>query len=420
MRSQCVESASSHQPAMTTRAARFFGSLPPVWNCRQVSEITKRVTVGIVINPSRWYAQTGVPAFRSQNVREGAVNDNGWVYLTEEGNALHSKSITREGDVLVVRSGAPGTACVVPGSFAGYNCIDLVIVRPDNDLVLSEFLCEFINSDVGKRQVAEMQGGLALQHFNVSECAKLWCPVPPKAEQRRIVAVLSAWDRGIGAMERLVALKTRRKRALMQQLLTGKRRFPEFSEPWKTYRLGDVFKERNEADRPELRLLSITADRGVIDRTEIERKDTSNVDKSRYKRLAPGDIGYNTMRMWQGVSALSTLEGIVSPAYTVVLPGPKVCAEYVAYFFKFTPMVHLFYRYSQGLVDDTRNLKFKHFAEIKVQLPEVEEQQRIAAVLRTCDDEIDLLTSQLDALRQQKKGLMQKLLTGEVRVKEEG
>ena len=162
--------------------------------------------------------------------------------------------------------------------------------------------------------------------------------------------------------------------------------------------------------------MAITGNQGIIPASEIERKDSSNADKSKYKRIVPGDIGYNTMRMWQGVSAVSTLEGIVSPAYTICTPKNKVNVNFIGYFFKFPTVINLFWRYSQGLVSDTLNLKYNNFSQIKVVIPSIEEQRRIAQVLSAADNEIKHLEKKLKALEKQKRGLMQKLLTGEIRV----
>ena len=197
----------------------------------------------------------------------------------------------------------------------------------------------------------------------------------------------------------------------------GKSRLKGFNKPWKDYHLGDLFKERSERGNDHLPLLSITREEGVIPRDDVGRKDTSNADKSKYLRICAGDIGYNTMRMWQGVSALSAYEGIVSPAYTIAIPKKGVDGEFMAYLFKLPKTIHLFYRYSQGLTSDTWNLKFRHFREIKVNIPEIDEQKAIAQVFKTCDAELSLLRKKLAALQKQKRGLMQKLLTGQWRVK---
>ena len=252
--------------------------------------------------------------------------------------------------------------------------------------------------------------------------------LPSVLEQKKIAEILSTCDRAIKKLQKLIKAKQKLKKGLMQQLLTGRLRFPEFEprntrkkvctplKDWNECQLGDCFEERIEA-APDLPLLSITAGSGVIPRDDTERKDISNVDKSRYKKIKPDDIGYNTMRMWQGVSAVSKFEGIVSPAYTICVPKKGYLSKYFGYLFKFPPMIHLFYRYSQGLVSDTLNLKFHYFAQIKVYVPTESEQQRIAEILQNCDSEIELLMQKENRLKNQKKGLMQKLLTGEVRVK---
>jgi len=242
--------------------------------------------------------------------------------------------------------------------------------------------------------------------------------LPSLQEQEKIASIIIWWDKAIDKTKQLLAFKIELKKGLTQQLLTGNRRFPESrKQDWSEYHLGTLFSERKEINRTDLPLLAITSDRGVIPRDEVDRKDASSENKSKYKRIAPGDIGYNTMRMWQGVSALSSLEGIVSPAYTICTPKKHIDALFASYLFKYPPVVNLFYRYSQGLVSDTLSLKFPNFSEIKVTIPQLDEQKKIASVLDTCDREISLLKAQAEALKKQKKGLMQKLLTGQIRVK---
>ncbi len=123
------------------------------------------------------------------------------------------------------------------------------------------------------------------------------------------------------------------------------------------------------------------------------------------------------MRMWQGVSDLSTLEGIVSPDYTTCISGEKLHSQFVAYLFKTPFMIHRFYRYSQGLTFDTWNLKFRHFSEVKMPLPSLEEQQQISETLSSAQQEIDLLKQLAEKYKTQKRSLMQKMLTGEWRMK---
>lgn len=242
--------------------------------------------------------------------------------------------------------------------------------------------------------------------------------LPSIEEQRKIAAILMTQDKVIELKEKRLTKKKRQKKYFMQQLLTSKKRLPGFSGEWKTERLGKLFLERKETNCEGLEMLAITGTQGIIPRKELDLKDNSSNDKSKYLRVCVGDIGYNTMRMWQGVSAYSNYDGIVSPAYTILKPNSSINAKYFAYLFKMPEIIFLFYRFSQGLVDDTRNLKYENFKKIKVFYPpDVKEQTAIAEILSTADREIDLLRQNIEQEKQKKKALMQLLLTGIVRVK---
>ena len=243
-------------------------------------------------------------------------------------------------------------------------------------------------------------------------------PWAPDEEQERISTILTTQDKVIKLKETRLAEKQRQKKYLMQQLLTGKKRLPGFNGAWKTDCLGKLFFERKETNCENIEMLAITGTQGIIPRKELDLKDNSSEDKSKYLRVCVGDIGYNTMRMWQGVSAYSNYEGIVSPAYTILKPSSSINAKYFAYLFKMSEIVFLFYRFSQGLVDDTRNLKYENFKKIKVCYPpDMKEQTAIAEVLSAADREIELLQQDIEQEKQKKKALMQLLLTGIVRIK---
>lgn len=240
---------------------------------------------------------------------------------------------------------------------------------------------------------------------------------PPLEEQRKIVEVLGVWDEAIEKQARLIEKLVLRKRGLMQRLLSAKLRLPGFSEPWKTHKLQELFTERNETNRMDLPLLSITGDKGIILQTESEKRNTSNDDKSKYKRIAKGDIGYNTMRMWQGRSALCDLEGIVSPAYTIITPNTNVDGYYMSVLFKQPRLIYDFWTHSQGLVGDTLNCKYRDFGQVHICCPHLTEQKAITEVLTMADHEIDLAKEKLERLRRQKRGLMQQLLSSKKRIK---
>ncbi len=240
---------------------------------------------------------------------------------------------------------------------------------------------------------------------------------PAFDEQQKIAEILSVQDKLIALKEKLIAEKKQQKKYLMQQMLTGKKRLPGFDGEWVKVRMGDVFQERVESNCADLELLSVTGTNGVVPRSTIDTKDNSSEDKSKYLKICKGDIGYNTMRMWQGVSALSEYEGIVSPAYTILIPDESIYAKYFAYLFKMHEVIFLFYRFSQGIVDDTRSLKYPEFAKLSLYVPiDKKEQEAIANILDAADKEIAVLQKGLDQEISKKKALMQLLLTGIVRV----
>lgn len=267
-----------------------------------------------------------------------------------------------------------------------------------------------------KHLESQMTGSAGQKRVPADSISSYKIPVPPLSEQQKIAEVLSTWDKAIEKQSQLIEKLELRKKGLMQQLLTGKKRLPGFSSEWKTMKLGELFDERNETNMPALPLLSITANKGIILQTESEKKNTSNDDKSKYKRICPNDIGYNTMRMWQGRCALSKLEGIVSPAYTIIIPHNNINPYYMEMLFKQPFMVYRFWTHSQGLVNDTLNCKFPSFSQVKVIIPDLKEQNAIIEILLSCDTEITLANQRFESLRQQKKGLMQVLLTGKNRV----
>ena len=164
------------------------------WNCCFVEDVAD-VTVGVVIKPTQYYCEKGIPAFRSLNIGEMKVNDSDWVYFTEEGNEKNRKSILKENDVLVVRSGAPGKSCVITKKYEGYNVVDAIIAHPNLEKVNPVFLCMFTNMPHGMNQIKAKTGGAAQQHFNVGGYNSLKIILPPLSLQNDFAAFVQQIDK---------------------------------------------------------------------------------------------------------------------------------------------------------------------------------------------------------------------------------
>ena len=173
------------------------------WDVVNVEDVAD-VQVGVVIKPSQYYTDegNGIRAFRSLNIGAGYIKDNDWVYFTEEGHQKNSKSILKVNDLLIVRSGAPGTACVVTEEYAGYNAIDIIIAHPNCEKVNPYYLCTFTNMPHGKKQIEEGTGGAAQQHFNVGKYNKLHLMLPPKELQDEFVAFVNQIDKSKVAVQK--------------------------------------------------------------------------------------------------------------------------------------------------------------------------------------------------------------------------
>lgn len=194
-----------------------YGANPLKYTCREI-------VVGIVVTPSKWYAESGVPAIRGTNVSPGAIALDDLVYLTPEGHALHPKSQLRSGDVVIVRTGQAGEAALVPPELVGSNCIDLVIVRPKPDY-LPSFLEYVLNSDWMQKHIREHSVGTIQSHFNVGAASLTPVPVVPYDEQvvvsRKLHGLRAQITEAANVLDRQIQLLKEHRKALVAAAVTG-------------------------------------------------------------------------------------------------------------------------------------------------------------------------------------------------------
>ncbi|MEM9078777.1 MAG: restriction endonuclease subunit S [Bacteroidota bacterium] len=197
------------------------GTIPMGWKKTIIKDVCENIKVGIVIKPKQYYSKDGkgIHAFRSANVKEFRVNDSNWVYFTEKGNNQNPRTKLKTGDVLIVRSGYPGTSCVVPPRFEGANAIDILIATPNYSKLSSEYLCAFNNSPLAKGLFNEGSRGVAQKHLNVGVYGKLNILVPPLEEQRQIVREIQSRLSVCDQMEQSITESLEKAQALRQSIL---------------------------------------------------------------------------------------------------------------------------------------------------------------------------------------------------------
>ena len=286
--------------------------------------------------------------------------------------------------------------------FSGF----LLRARPKVDLN-SLFFAYYLRTPKQRNNIIKFSSITTRALISGGNLSKMKINLPSIDEQNKIANLFVIIDKKVKLLAKKYQEYQDFKKYLMQQIFAQKLRF-DFDDEWKTVKIKDIFDERSEKGFDNLELLSVTLNDGVIKRSEIESKDNSNDNKSNYKHVLPEDIVYNSMRMWQGASGVSSYEGIVSPAYTILIPK-NVYSKFFGYYFKTHEMIHQFKKYSQGLTSDTWNLKYPLISEIKLKIPSFDEQKEITKVFETIDVKINMLQNNIGEVATFKKGLLQQM-----------
>ena len=246
--------------------------------------------------------------------------------------------------------------------------------------------------------------------------------IPPIEEQSHIVKVLELWDTAIEKQSELIEKLKLRKRALMQQLLTGKKRLPGFSGKWIHVPIKTFAKElsNRNIDGINYIVLSCTKYDGLVPSLKYFGKQIYSNDLSSYKIIPQGHFAYATNHIEEGsIGYQSNYEnGLISPMYTVFSTDNKMVDD--TFLFAVLKSHHLIYLYQsmmEGSINRRGGLRWDSFSKIKIDLPPLREQKAISAFLKDADKEIELAEEKLANLQSQKRGLMQQLLTGKKRIK---
>nr|WP_237729169.1 restriction endonuclease subunit S [Vibrio fluvialis] len=372
------------------------------------------------------YRDSGVPVVFVRDVKRSRFHWISNVYVSDQkAEALKAHSVYG-GDIVITKMGLPpGLAAVYPDDApAGVITADIIRLRPNTTQVNSAFLCEVLNSHSVRKQVYERTAGQTRPKLTLADYKTIRLNLPPLQEQKKIARILSTWDKAITTTEQLLANSQQQKKALMQQLLTGKKRLLDkngvrFSGEWQDIRLKSVLREvktRNKNNSID-RVLSVTNHSGFVLPEEQFSKRVASDDVSNYKVVKNGEYGYNPSRLNVGSFARldSYEEGLLSPMYVVFSVNEKLLnSDYFMNWMSSNEAKQRISGSTQGSVRDS--VGFDSLCGFPFKLPPMAEQQKIAIVLSTTDQEIAVLQQKLDALKQEKKALMQQLLTGKRRV----
>ncbi|BCN99252.1 restriction endonuclease subunit S [Escherichia coli] len=402
--------------------------VPKGWTLLQVSDICK-LQNGNSFKPHEWDTQ-GLPIIRIQNLN-GSDNYNYFSGVPQD------KWLVEPGQLLFSWAGTKGVSF---GPFI-WNGPKGVL----NQHIYKVFANENVHGHwlylallhITQKIEAQAHGFKStLLHVQKKDIDNQFVLTPPVAEQKKMAQILSTWDKAISVTEKLLTNSQQQKKALMQQLLTGKKRLglPAGSYEFKITRYGSIPKdwdypaikeictqvsEKNSAavDHP---VLSCSKYDGFVDSLKYFNKKVYSDDLSGYRLIHRGCFGFPSNHIEEGSIGLQNLydTGIVSPIYVVFRASPtKVDNSYLYAVLKTDHYKQIFGAATNASVDRRGSLRWKEFNQIHVPLPPLKEQQKISAVLSAADAEITTLEKKLACLKDEKKALMQQLLTGKRRVK---
>lgn len=288
-------------------------------------------------------------------------------------------------------------------------------------------LFNILNTNSFNRFLQKIVVAGAIPTLSQEQIYKYPITLPTKKEQAKIAEILSAWDDGIETLEKLIEQKEIFHKALMKNLLIGKIRLSGYNSKWSHSNFNSIF-ERITRKNKELNsnILTISAQNGLISQKDFYNKRIASVDTSKYILLKNGEFAYNkSYSNGYPLGAIKRLDlyekGVVSSLYICFkLNNSDNCSDFWKYYFEAGMLNREIKMIAQegarnhGLL----NMATEDFFNMLLFYPkDLKEQQKIAEILNKSDKEIQILNSKLEKLKKQKKGLMQKLLTGQIRVK---
>lgn len=390
-----------------------LGIIPKQWRSIKGNELFPRIRNGFVGVATPYYVQSGVKYLQGNNVKNGHIKPEGLVYVCEEFHLKNVKSQLQKDDIVMVQSGHVGECAVITEEFEGANCHALIILTPRKG-INSKFYSYLFNSTVGKRIIYQITTGNTIKHILSSDMKSVIVPLPSIAEQKHVAYILVSWDHAIELRENLLEQKRLQRKGIIQQILHyclinyRSKKIQEFAEQ----------RIETNVNNTSLPVLSCTKYAGLVSSLEYFHRQVYGDDLGNYKIVRRNWFAYATNHIEEGSIGLQQAydEGLVSPMYTVFELKDGMDGQFIFAILKTETYRRRFETMMNASVNRRGSLRWNEFSKIKVPIPDYITQKRMAKIISAATNEIELLERELTQLKLQKKGLMQLLLTGKVRV----
>ena len=413
----------------TTYKQTELGLIPEDWEVKKLGEILKEYSLGG--NYENNSEESGIPLIKMGNIGRGKIDLSKIEYLPK--NVNYSKNdILKYNDILFNTRNTLDLVGKVSiwkneALFALYNSNLLRLYFKEDFVENNDYVNFQFNSEITLANLKKYATGTtSVAAIYTKDLLKLKFLLPPLPEQKKIADCLSTWDSAIEKQSALINALTQRKKALMQQLLTGKKRLPGFSDEWKEVKLGDLFEKINRKNEEgNTNVVTISAQRGFVKQTDFFNKSVASETLDNYSLIYHGEFCYN--KSYSNGYPLGATKRLIAFEKAVVTTlyicfkikdQKKSNGSFFEQFFEANSLDRSLIKIAQegGRAHGLLNVSLSDFFNIKIKLPPIEEQTAIAEILAAADRELQLQKEKLAQLQTQKKGLMQVLLTGKKRL----
>jgi type I restriction enzyme S subunit len=302
-----------------------------------------------------------------------------------------------------------------------------IVIRDNSKKTCAGFRTYIFRNKNIHNELKKIATGTSVYGISKGNLSKIKLPLPPLPEQKAIANLLSKWDKAIQNTTQLIAQKEQRKKWLMQQLLTGRKKLKGFEkEKWKSIKIKEVFNEIKDTNdgMENHTVMTISAKRGLISQEDKFDRVIAGDSLKKYTLLKKNDFAYNkgnskTYPMGCIYQLENVNSALVPFVYICFSPTDKVSPIFYKHWF----LAHGLDRQLKTIIssgargDGLLNVNTDDFFNLKIPYPSIQEQKEIGKIMESSDKEIKLLQDKLNYFKEQKKGLMQVLLTGKKRLK---
>ena len=422
-----------------------YEEIPEEWNHSKMKDVCKKISVGIATSTTKYFVDKGVPLLRNQNIKEGYIETDDLLHISEEFAKMNQSKKLQEGDVVCMRTGYPGQSAVVPAEMNGWQTFTTLIVRPNHEILDSHYLSIFLNS-YGKKQITSIQAGAAQQNLNVGWLSNILISLPLLNEQQKIATILSNVNNLIDSYGKAIESTSRLKTGLMQQLFTrgirhtkfqkadfGGQIIKEIPEEWNTTTLDEISQNGTQNG-----LAISISDYGngipIVGMTKFYASEVLSFDNMKEVKIHENNKKKFSLKSFDLLFGRRSMDGKPTggAGKCIIVPEIKIPIVFESSIIRMSvkDLVNPFFIYQLFQSQFGKKLMIRiirvsavsgissgDLRKIKIPLPSKNEQDRIVKILEKFDLKNNDLKIKKINLEQLKIGLMQKLLTGQIRVK---